>query len=232
MKGCLYLIPTPLGEMPLEYVIPEGTLAAVTGLKYFAVEELRSGRRYLSKAGFKGKIDSLELYLLNEHTKEEELGAILSVLERGENVGLLSEAGLPAVADPGANLVMKAHTKGIKVVPFTGPSSLMLALMASGKNGQNFSFIGYLPVKSDERRSKIKELEKHVARSGQSQIMIETPYRNNALLADFLQVCSDVTTLTVAAGITTGSEFIATKTIAQWKKETPELNKIPCVFIL
>jgi 16S rRNA (cytidine1402-2'-O)-methyltransferase len=114
---------------------------------------------------------------------------------------------------------MKAQNKGIKVVPFTGPSSLMLALMASGKNGQNFSFIGYLPVKSDDRRSKIKELEKHVARSGQSQIMIETPYRNNALLADFLQVCSDVTTLTVAAGITTGSEFIATKTIAQWKRE-------------
>ncbi|MDP3397671.1 MAG: SAM-dependent methyltransferase [Bacteroidales bacterium] len=232
MKGRLFLIPAPLGDGHISDVIPAGTVDVISSLTHFVVEELRSARRYLSKAGFKGKIDTLQFYLLNEHSKVEETFEIIELLNSGTDVGLISEAGLPAVADPGSNLVESAHRHNIEVRPLTGPSSIFLALMASGKNGQNFAFIGYLPAKTEERRVKIKELEKFASRSGQSQIIIETPYRNDSLLADFLQICSDSTTLTIASEITCETQFIKTKSIGEWKRHKPELNKKPCVFIL
>lgn len=232
VKGTLYLIPSPLGESLVSDVIPLGTLSVIPELNYFVVEELRSARRYLSNAGLKGKIDSLEFYLLNEHTSEKEIYSYLSLLLEGKNVGMISEAGLPAVADPGSLLVALAHKNEIDVVPLVGPSSLMLALMASGKNGQNFSFVGYLPIKSDQRRQKIKELERLAGKTGQSQIIIETPYRNEALLADLLTVCSETTLLTIASNITLADAYIKTRSIEQWKKGVPSINKKPCVFIL
>ena len=232
MKGRLFLIPAPLGDGHISDVIPAGTIEAISSLTHFAVEEFRSARRYLSKVGFKGRIDSLQFFLLNEHTKAEETFEIIELLNSGTDVGLISEAGLPAVADPGSNLVESAHRHNIEVKPLTGPSSIFLALMASGKNGQNFAFIGYLPAKTEERRLKIKELEKFASRSGQSQIMIETPYRNDSLLSDFLQICSDSTMLTIASEITCENQFIKTKSIGEWKRHKPELNKKPCVFIL
>ena len=232
MKGQLFLIPSPLSEGPISDVIPDGTVRAISELTHFAVEEIRSARRYLTKAGFKGKIDMLSFYPINEHTKDEEVRVVIDLLNAGTDVGLISEAGLPAVADPGALLVESAHKNGIDVIPLTGPSSIFLALMASGKNGQNFSFIGYLPAKTEERRSKIREIEKLALRSGQSQIIIETPYRNDSLLADFLQICSDETLLTIASEITSESQFIKTKRVGEWKKEKPVLNKKPCVFII
>lgn len=232
MKGTLYLIPSPIGDIAIDNTIPKGTLDILLNLKHFVVEELRTVRRYLSKAGLKGNIESLELYLLNEHTNEQEIESYLSILLSGVSMGMISEAGLPAVADPGAKLVALAHKNSIDVVPLVGPSSLMLALMASGKNGQNFAFVGYLPIKIEERRSKIRELEKLSLRTAQSQIIIETPYRNDALMADFLQTCSKDTLLTVATNITTPDSFIKTRTISQWKRAKPELNKKPTVFIL
>lgn len=232
MKGTLYLIPAPLGDTAIGEVIPEGTIDILCKLKIFVVEELRTSRRYLSKAGLKGNIDSLELYLLNEHSQDQEIESYISILLSGESMGMVSEAGLPAVADPGAKLVALAHKNGVEVFPLVGPSSLMLALMASGKNGQSFAFVGYLPIKGPERQAKIKELERTTQRIGQSQIIIETPYRNDALLADFLQTCSDNTLLTIASNITTPDSFIKTKSIAEWKKKRPVLNKKPTVFIL
>ncbi|MDD2584304.1 MAG: SAM-dependent methyltransferase [Bacteroidales bacterium] len=232
MKGTLYLIPSPIGDIAIDNTIPKGTLDILLNLKHFVVEELRTVRRYLSKAGLKGNIESLELYLLNEHSNEQEIESYLSILLSGVSMGMISEAGLPAVADPGAKLVALAHKNSIDVVPLVGPSSLMLALMASGKNGQNFAFVGYLPIKIEERRSKIRELEKLSLRTAQSQIIIETPYRNDALMADFLQTCSKDTLLTVATNITTPDSFIKTRTISQWKRAKPELNKKPTVFIL
>ncbi len=232
MKGTLYLIPAPLGDTAIGEVIPEGTIDILCKLKIFVVEELRTARRYLSKAGLKGNIDSLELYLLNEHSQDQEIESYISILLSGESMGMVSEAGLPAVADPGAKLVALAHKNGVEVFPLVGPSSLMLALMASGKNGQSFAFVGYLPIKGPERQAKIKELERTTQRIGQSQIIIETPYRNDALLADFLQTCSDNTLLTIASNITTPDSFIKTKSIAEWKKKRPVLNKKPTVFIL
>jgi len=232
VKGTLYLIPSPIGDIAIDNTIPKGTLDILLNLKHFVVEELRTVRRYLSKAGLKGNIESLELYLLNEHSNEQEIESYLSILLSGVSMGMISEAGLPAVADPGAKLVALAHKNSIDVVPLVGPSSLMLALMASGKNGQNFAFVGYLPIKIEERRSKIRELEKLSLRTAQSQIIIETPYRNDALMADFLQTCSKDTLLTVATNITTPDSFIKTRTISQWKRAKPELNKKPTVFIL
>ena len=230
--GELYLIPAPLGDGEVADVIPAGTLSIIPRLKYFVVEELRSARRYLSKAGMKGRIDELELFVLNEHSGREECESYIKLLLEGNDVGLISEAGLPAVADPGASLVELVHRKGISVIPLVGPSSLMLALMASGKNGQNFAFVGYLPVKSDERRARLRELERLSNLHGQSQIFIETPYRNRSLMEDILQVCSQKSTVTIAAGLTTPEAYIRTLSIREWKKEKFDIDKIPCVFII
>jgi 16S rRNA (cytidine1402-2'-O)-methyltransferase len=232
LKGILYLIPSPLGDNDPKEVIPDSVMELIPTLKHFVVEEVKTARRYLVKMGLKGKIDTLMFYELNEHTKTDEIEGYINVLLEGENVGLISEAGLPAVADPGSLLVELAHIKGIEVKPMVGPSSLMMALMSSGKNGQSFAFTGYLPVKPDERRAKIKLLEKISLTQYQSQIIIETPYRNNSLLADFLLVCSPKTKLCIAADISLPTAYIKTKTIDEWRKVKIDLNKKPCVFIL
>jgi 16S rRNA (cytidine1402-2'-O)-methyltransferase len=197
------------------------------------VEELRTARRYLSKSGIGVPIDNLHFFELNEHTpSEQDISVYLQAAIEGNNVGLLSEAGVPAVADPGARLVRLAHQKNIPVIPLTGPSSLLLALMASGLNGQQFAFAGYLPVKPPERKQRLLQLEKRSTAEQQTQLFIEAPYRNEALLADILNVCRPNTLLCIAANLTEPDAYIKTQTIALWKTTTVELNKKPCVFLL
>ncbi|MDR0295963.1 MAG: SAM-dependent methyltransferase [Prevotellaceae bacterium] len=232
--GKLFLIPAPIGEKaPIEAVISAGTLEIIRSIRYFVVEELRTARRYLSKANIGVAIDSLHFFELNEHTPPEfDLSAYLQAALDGHDVALLSEAGAPAVADPGARLVHLAHQKNIAVVPLTGPSSLLLALMASGLNGQNFAFVGYLPVKSPERQQRLRQLEKRSAADRQTQLFIETPYRNEALLSDILSTCRPNTLLCVAANLTEPDALIKTQTIAEWKTTTVDLRKKPCVFLM
>lgn len=231
-KGKLYLIPTPLGDYDPALVLPAPVFEVISTLKTFVVEEVRTARRFLSAAGLKGHIGELEFHELNEHTAPAEVDAFARLFADGNNVGLLSEAGLPAVADPGALLVALCHREGIEVVPLTGPSSLMMALMASGLNGQSFAFNGYLPVKPEERRSALKNLEKRSSQLRQSQIFIETPYRNDSLLSDILATCGGHTKVCVAADITLESAYIKTRTVEQWKREVPVIGKRPCVFII
>ena len=231
-KGKLYLIPSPLGDNDPAEVIPAPVLESLTGFRKFVVEEIRTARRYLSRAGLKGKIGELEFHELNEHTDAATIEGYLRLFEDGSDVALISEAGLPAVADPGAQLVALAHAHGIEVVPAVGPSSLMLALMASGLNGQSFAFCGYIPAKTDERRSKLRTLEKVSAQLKQTQILIETPYRNDSLFADILAVCGPSTKICVAANITLPDAYIKTKKVAQWKKEGLVIGTRPCVFLI
>ena len=231
-KGKLYLIPSPLGDNDPSEVIPSPVLESLAGFRTFVVEEVRTARRYLSRAGLKGKIGELEFHELNEHTDNATIEGYLRLFDNGNNVALISEAGLPAVADPGAQLVALAHSHGIEVVPAVGPSSLMLALMASGLNGQSFAFCGYIPAKSDERRSRLRTLEKISGQLRQTQILIETPYRNDSLFADILSVCAPSTRVCVAANITMPDAFIRTMKVAQWKKEGLIIGKRPCVFLI
>ena len=231
-KGKLYLIPSPLGDNQPSEVLPEMVFETIGRIRTYVVEEVRTARRFLSRAGLKGKIDTLEFHELNEHTSSEQIEGYLGLFERGEDIGLISEAGLPAVADPGAQLVALCHKRGIEVVPLVGPSSLMLALMASGLNGQSFAFCGYIPAKSDERKSRLKVLEKVSSQLNQTQIIIETPYRNDSLLADILSVCNPSTRLCIAADITLPTAYIRTASIGEWKKNVPTIGKRPCVFLL
>lgn len=231
-KGCLYLIPSPLGDNDPAEVIPAPVLAKLQTLHVFVVEEVRTARRYLSRAGLKGHIEGLEFHTLNEHTPTSEVEAMAALFEEGQSVGLITEAGLPAVADPGSALVALCHRQGIRVVPFVGPSSLMMALMGSGLNGQSFAFLGYLPAKTDERRAAIKAIEKQSAAQHQTQIFIETPYRNDAMMEDLLRICAPGTRLCIAADITLPEETILTRTIAQWRKNPLTLGKRPCVFLI
>ena len=231
-KGKLYLIPSPLGDNDPAEVIPGPVLGLLQGFRTFVVEETRTARRYLSRAGMKGRISELEFHELNEHTAPEPTDSYLKLFENGNDVALISEAGLPAVADPGARLVALAHRHGIEVVPCVGPSSLMLALMASGMNGQSFAFCGYLPAKPDERKQRLKAIEKIASGTGQSQIFIETPYRNDAMLKDILEVCMPGTKLCIAADITLPDASIRTMTVAEWRKEGTVIGKRPCVFII
>lgn len=229
--GKLYLIPTPLGEGSPSEVLPAPVLTLLPTLRRFVVEEVRTARRFLSLAGLKGHIGDLEFYELNEHTAPAQAEGYLQLFADSCNVGLLSEAGLPAVADPGALLVALCHRHGIEVVPLVGPSSLMLALMASGLNGQSFAFVGYIPAKSEERRAALKQLERRSSAAHQTQILIETPYRNDALLSDMLQCLSGTVRLCIAANLTCPDAFIRTRTVAQWKKEPVTIGKRPCVFL-
>lgn len=231
-KGKLYLIPSPLGDNDPTEVIPQPVLDSLKGFRTFVVEEIRTARRYLSKAGLKGTIGELEFHELNEHTEQSTVEGYLKLFDNGNDVALISEAGLPAVADPGAQLVTLAHRHGIKVVPAVGPSSLMMSLMASGLNGQSFAFCGYIPAKTEDRKSKLKLLEKISGQLKQTQIMIETPYRNDSLFKDILSTCSPSTRLCVAANITMPDAFIKTKTVSQWKKENLIIGKRPCVFLI
>ena len=231
-KGKLYLIPSPLGENAPAEVIPAPVLERLSSIDCFVVEEVRTARRYLSRAGLKGHIEGLEFHELNEHTPLSEIAPLVHLFDDGRDVGLISEAGLPAVADPGAQLVGLCHREGIEVVPLVGPSSLMLALMASGLNGQSFAFVGYIPAKTEERRAAIKRLEKRSAAEHQTQILIETPYRNDAMLADLASTCSGKTLITVAANLTQTDAFIRTQSAARWKEHPVTIGKRPCVFLI
>ncbi len=231
-KGKLYLIPSPLGDNDPAEVIPGPVLESLQGFRIFIAEETRTVRRYLSKAGLKGKIGELEFHELNEHTGQAQIESYLNLFDNGNDVALISEAGLPAVADPGAQLVALAHKHGIEVIPATGPSSLMLALMGSGMNGQCFAFCGYLPAKSDERKSRLKAIEKISASAHQTQIFIETPYRNDALMKNILDVCHPGTRICIAADLTLPEAYIRTLTVAEWKRENIAIGKRPCVFLL
>lgn len=230
------MIPTPIGggRESIDNSLPPANRDIIDSLDYFVVEDLRSARRFLASLRLSRAIDDMLFTELNEHTPPGEVEAMLApLLNQNRSCGILSEAGLPCVADPGALLVGAAHRCGIRVVPLVGPSSLMLALMASGANGQSFAFNGYLPVKQPDRSRMIRFYEKQAATAGQTQIFIETPYRNIKLLEDLISACAPGTKLTIAASLTAGDEFIRTLTIAQWEKTTiPDIHKRPAIFIL
>ena len=232
MKGVLYLVPATLGSSDTRNTIPEGIGSIVSSLDVFIVENLRSARRYLKLLNRNVDIDTLTFYELNEHTSGDVIPSYLEPCLHGKDTGVISEAGVPAVADPGAAVVRLAHEKGIRVVPLTGPSSILLALMASGLNGQHFTFHGYLPVKKNERIRKIRELEDIAGRTGATQLFIEAPYRNDGLLEDLLATCNPSTLLCIAADLTLESELVLTLPIGQWKKRIPKLHKRPAIFLM
>lgn len=233
-KGKLYLVPNTLGDVPLSQIIPQGNMDIIMDIKHFIVEDLRNARRFLSKMGWKGKIEELNFYILNEHSRAKDIQYHLLKAEKGKNIGLLSDAGSPCVADPGADIVAMAHIKGIKVIPLVGPSSILLSLMASGFNGQNFAFLGYLPRDRGPREKTIKELEKKSLSLNQTQIFIEAPYRNNHMLESLLKACSPSTRICVARDVTLDEEIIISQTVAEWRKqkELPELHKRNTIFLL
>ena len=229
------MIPCPISDQTAVYdVVPEANRRVMDSLDYFIVENVRSARRFLSKAGISRKIDELEFVELNEHTVAgQAVEAMIKPLLAGRSAGVISEAGVPGVADPGALVVAACHRKGIRVVPLVGPSSILLAMMASGLNGQSFAFNGYLPVKPPERSKALKALERRAHIEHQSQIFIEAPYRNVKLMEQMLQVCAAETTLTVACDITSPEEFILSLPIAQWRRAgVPDIAKRPTIFII
>jgi 16S rRNA (cytidine1402-2'-O)-methyltransferase len=227
----LYLIPSTLGDVSPQKVIPQATLDVIRNLEHFIVEEERTARRFLLKAGMQKPVETLTFYILNEHTDRTSIESFLQH-SGNKDLGLLSEAGVPAVADPGAELIRLAHRTGYRIAPLVGPSSILLALMASGLNGQHFSFWGYLPVKTNERNVRIRQLEKKSHSDTEAQCFIEAPYRNNQLMKAIVDNCANETWLCVAANLTLENEWICTQTIARWKKNIPDLNKQPAVFIL
>lgn len=230
--GKLYLLPNSLGESALESVLPDEVVRLIRRLRVFATENPKNTRRFLKKIDKTIDIDSLVFLDLNEHSTPEEIEACLPWLEK-EDVGIISEAGCPGIADPGAELVALAHRRGYRVCPLVGPSSILLALMASGCSGQHFSFNGYLPVKDNERSKALKSYERASALENRSQIFIETPYRNLKLFQEMLHVLSLQTKLTVACDITTDNEYIKTKTVREWKQlPPPAIDKRPAIFIL
>ncbi|MCK4662263.1 MAG: SAM-dependent methyltransferase [Bacteroidales bacterium] len=232
MQGKLYLIPSTLGGNSIDDVIPLNIKNIINKINFYIVENVRTARRYLKKLEIQTSIDNLTFFTLNKHTSSNDIINYLDPIFNNNDIGIISEAGLPGIADPGAEIVKIAHQKKIDVIPLTGPSSITLALMASGMNGQNFSFVGYLPIKQNERIKKIRFLEKKSKTENQTQIFIETPYRNDSLLADILINCNSHTFLCIATDITLENEFIKTKTINNWKKKMPKLNKRPTIFLL
>ncbi|AZJ31287.1 16S rRNA (cytidine1402-2'-O)-methyltransferase [Tenacibaculum mesophilum] len=232
MKGKLYLIPTTLGDTePLE-VMPLSVKKVVEQLDYFIVENEKSARRFIKRITPTKSQPSLELMLLDKYSDDLETKNYLDVCEKGISVGLLSEAGVPAVADPGASIVKLAHQKGIQVVPLVGPSSILLAIMASGMNGQSFAFNGYLPIDKSDRKKAIKDLEKLSKEKNQSQLFIETPYRNEKMLDDLRATLSPDTRVCVACDITLPTEYIKTLTVKEWKHVKTDLHKRPAIFII
>lgn len=233
MAGTLYLIPVPLGPSAPQDSLTPGVLATIRPLSHFVVEQAKTARAFLKAAGMDKPLQELELKELNEHTKTNALNDLLAPLRAGLDIGLLSEAGCPAVADPGANLVALAQQENIRVVPLIGPSSLLLALMASGLNGQRFAFQGYLPAKEAERTTALRNLESESRKRSQTQIFIETPYRNRAMFDAILNACQPGTRLTVATDLTQPREMVRTQTIMNWKKQTPpDIERRPTVFLL
>lgn len=231
-KGKLYLIPSPLGERDFSCIFPSLNLEIINEIDTYIVEDLRTGRRFLKKMGIQKAIDDLEFFLLNEHTQGVDLNEYLKCCEEGKNVGLMSDAGTPCIADPGNVVVAKAHQLGIEVIPLIGPNSIVLALMASGFNGQNFTFNGYLPVEQDRREEELKFLESRVIKHNQTQLFIETPYRNNHLFQSILRVCQPNTRLCIACNMTTEEQYVKSQSVARWRKENIDLHKKPVVFVL
>lgn len=235
LEAGLYLIPTQLSDVPLDRVLPAHNTDVVRELRYFVVESLRSARRFLKKCDRDIDIDSLTFNELNEHTDLKNTAAIEALLDpigRGEAVGVISDAGCPAVADPGADLVAIAQRKGYKVFPLVGPSSILMSLMASGFNGQSFAFLGYLPVDAQARQAKLKEMTRRIERERQTQIFIEAPYRNNQLIADLAAHLPAGIRLCVASDITGDGQSIITRTIGQWKQAQYDYHKVPTIFLL
>lgn len=232
MEVALYLLPVTLGDTSIEKVLPAYNREVIVNIKHFIVEDVRSARRFLKKVDASICIDELTFYPLNKHTSPKAISGYLSPLAEGNSMGVISEAGCPAVADPGADVVAIAQRRGLKVVPLVGPSSIILSVMGSGFNGQSFAFHGYLPIEPAERMRRLKELEGRVYSENQTQLFIETPYRNHKMLEDILKTCRPQTKLCIAANITCEGEFIQTKTVKEWKGKLPELNKIPCIFLI
>lgn len=230
--GKVYLIPTVIAEDTMDQTLPASIKLTVNNLKYFLVENVRTARRFLSALGIKNPIDNLHFEELNKRTSEVELKHLFAPVMQGENIGIMSEAGCPGVADPGALAVNFAHEHHIQVIPLVGPSSFLLALMASGFNGQSFVFHGYLPIDKAERNKAVKQLEKQAHDQHQTQIFMETPYRNNQLFDAVLKNCRNTTKLCVARGVTGPDEYIKTMSIGDWKKNKSDLHKIPTVFLI
>ncbi len=228
----LFLIPTTLGDVDPIASIPAAVFERINEIDNYLVENEKSARQYLKKLGIKKPLQQVNLHLLDKRTAFADLSPMMQALVEGKNMGVISEAGCPGIADPGALAVKWAHQNGYDVVPLTGPSSILLALMASGFNGQSFAFQGYLPIDRSERIKKIKELEKLTQTQHQTQIFIETPYRNNHLIEDVLQQCQPQTKLCIAVDLTLTTEFVKSKTIAAWRQSKPDLHKRPAIFLL
>lgn len=233
MEKALYLIPVTLGETSIDSVLPSKNHDIIVEIKHFIVENIRSARRFLKKVDKDINIDDLTFYELNNHTDRTQIGSYLAPLEKGESMGIISEAGCPAIADPGADVVAIAQKKQLKVIPLVGPSSIIMSVMASGFNGQSFAFNGYLPVELPLRIKALKRLENKIYNEDQTQLFIETPYRNAKMIETILANLRPNTKLCIASGITCEEEYIKTRTVEQWKKEKiPEIGKVPTIFLL
>jgi 16S rRNA (cytidine1402-2'-O)-methyltransferase len=232
MKGKLYLIPTTIAEETQAIVIPSQVRNALPGIQHFLAEEIRTARRYLSSLKVYESIEPLHFQVLDKKTKPAALKEFFKPIEEGKHIGVLSESGCPGVADPGALAVQYAHQHGIVVVPLVGPSSLLLALMGSGLNGQRFAFHGYLPIDANDRQQAIRELEKESKQKNQTQLFIETPYRNQTVLNDLIKTLAPSTQLCIAYDMTGSAEMIKTKAVSVWRNDKIVLDKLPCVFLL
>ncbi|MGL4293863.1 MAG: SAM-dependent methyltransferase [Bacteroidales bacterium] len=232
MQTALYLIPVTLGETSHERVLPAYNLEVIRNIRHFIVENIRTARRFLKKADAAIDIDALTFYELNKHTSPEDVSGYLKPLQEGQSVGIISEAGCPAIADPGADVVAIAQRLKLKVIPLVGPSSILMSVMGSGFNGQSFAFHGYLPIDASERSKRLKQLEGRIYAENQTQLFIETPYRNNKMMEDLIRNCKPQTRLCVASNITCEDESIITKTIAEWAREKKEIPRVPSIFLI
>ncbi len=233
MENALYLLPVTLGDTEIDNVLPSYNRDIIRQIKFFIVENVRSARRFLKKVDRDINIDELTFYLMDKHTDAAKMASYLKPLEEGNAMGVISEAGCPAVADPGADVVAVAQRKNLRVIPMVGPSSIIMSVMGSGFNGQSFAFNGYLPIEPAERTKRIKQLETRAYTEDQTQLFIETPYRNHKMLEELLRTCKPSTRLCIASGITCAEEYIHTHTIAEWKKiKLHDLSKIPTIFLI
>lgn len=231
-NATLYLIPVTMGNTPIDTVLPAHNTTIINSLSHFIVENVRSARRFLKKCNPAIDIDKLTFFVLNKRTTTEEFTTFLAPMQAGHNMGVISEAGCPAIADPGADVVALAQKNNYKVVPLVGPSSILMSLMASGFNGQSFAFHGYLPIEADEQTKKLKKLESRIYKEDETQIFIETPYRNNKMAEKIIQNCKPQTKLCIAMNISCDNEYIVTKKISAWKGKLPDMHKQPTVFLL
>lgn len=231
-NASIYMIPSSLGECRLEKVIPSYISDLVVNIDHYIVENIRTARRFLKKVNKEIDINNIEFFVLNKHTRPEEISEFLNPAMNGKHIGVLSEAGCPGIADPGSEIVRLAYKNNIRVIPLSGPSSIIMALMASGFNGQNFAFNGYLAIKKPERIKQLRSLEKRSKIENQSQIFMETPYRNTQMFNDICEACSPETFLCIATDISLDTEKIRSQKVKSWKKSTPDINKKPSIFIL